>query len=397
MKAHNLFIPFAFLVITLSLSGSACSKEPAKPAAKIEASAPAEPSQIEPNVKTQRVWTSISLSMPVSFVRAPNSTIWWANEQGGIIKRFDSASAAAASVALDLKDRVRSGGERGLLGLALDPEFAKNGRIFVNYTTEVRGKLWTRISGFTSTDQGLTFDPKSEKILLSFAQPYSNHNGGHIAFGPDGFLYVGVGDGGAGGDPHGNGQNQGTFLGSMLRIDVSKGDSYTSPADNPFAKGGGRPEIFAWGLRNPWKFSFAPDGKLWVGDVGQNKWEEIDIVEKGKNYGWNTMEATHCFNPETKCSQAGLELPVLEYGRKEGQSVTGGFVYRGKAFPTLIGHYIFADFVAGKIWDFDPSTQKRRLLIDTDFAIPTLIEDEKHEILVVDYGGTVHRLVPDQK
>jgi len=208
---------------------------------------------------------------------------------------------------------------------------------------------------------------------------------------------VGVGDGGAGGDPHGNGQNQGTFLGSMLRIDVSKGDSYTSPADNPFAKGGGRPEIFAWGLRNPWKFSFAPDGKLWVGDVGQNKWEEIDIVEKGKNYGWNTMEATHCFNPETKCSQAGLELPVLEYGRKEGQSVTGGFVYRGKAFPTLIGHYIFADFVAGKIWDFDPSTQKRRLLIDTDFAIPTLIEDEKHEILVVDYGGTVHRLVPDQK
>jgi len=397
MKAHNLFIPFAFLVITLSPSGSACSKEPAKPAAKIEASAPAEPSQIEPNVKTQRVWTSISLSMPVSFVRAPNSTIWWANEQGGIIKRFDSASAAAASVALDLKDRVRSGGERGLLGLALDPEFAKNGRIFVNYTTEVRGKLWTRISGFTSTDQGLTFDPKSEKILLSFAQPYSNHNGGHIAFGPDGFLYVGVGDGGAGGDPHGNGQNQGTFLGSMLRIDVSKGDSYTSPADNPFAKGGGRPEIFAWGLRNPWKFSFAPDGKLWVGDVGQNKWEEIDIVEKGKNYGWNTMEATHCFNPETKCSQAGLEIPVLEYGRKEGQSVTGGFVYRGKAFPTLIGHYIFADFVAGKIWDFDPSTQKRRLLIDTDFAIPTLIEDEKHEILVVDYGGTVHRLVPDQK
>jgi glucose/arabinose dehydrogenase len=396
MKAHNLFIPFAVLVGTLCLSGSACSKEPAKPATKIEGSAQGEP-QTEPNVKTQRVWTSVSLSMPVSFVRAPNSTIWWANEQAGAIKRFDGASAAPATVALNLKNRVKSGGERGLLGLALDPDFSKNGRIFVNYTTEAGGKLWTRISGFTSKDKGLTFDPGSEKVLLTFAQPYSNHNGGHIAFGPDGFLYVGVGDGGAGGDPHGNGQNQGTFLGSMLRIDVSKGDSYTSPADNPFAKGGGRPEIFAWGLRNPWKFSFAPDGKLWVGDVGQNKWEEIDIVEKGKNYGWNTMEATHCFNPETKCNQAGLELPVLEYGRKEGQSVTGGFVYRGKAFPGLSGHYIFADFVAGKVWDFDPATKKRRLLIDTDFAIPTLIEDEKHEILVVDYGGSVHRLVPDQK
>jgi len=343
------------------------------------------------------VWTAIRLSMPVSFVRAPNSTIWWVTEQGGIIKRFDSAKSLPATLAVDLKDRVRSGGERGLLGLALDPDFSKNGRIFVNYTADVDGKLWTRISAFTSKDKGLTFDAASEKIVLSFEQPYSNHNGGHVAFGPDGFLYIGVGDGGAGGDPQGNGQNKATLLGSILRIDVSQGSSYTSPPDNPFAKGGGRPEIFAWGLRNPWKFSFAPDGKLWVGDVGQNRFEEVHIVEKGKNYGWNTMEGMHCFSPETKCDTAGKELPVLEYGRKEGQSITGGFVYRGKAFPMFVGHYIFADFVAGKVWAFDPTTKKRELLIDTDFAIPTLIEDSNYEVLVVDYGGTIHRMIPGKK
>ncbi len=384
MKAKTILAPLLSAIVaiaTLCTSVTACSKEP----------------KVAGVVQTQPVWKSVSLSMPVSFVRAPNSTIWWVNEQGGTIKRFDSTNAKPATVVLDLKDRVRDGGERGLLGLALDPEFAKNGRIFVNYTAEVEGKLSTRVSSFTSKNKGITFDPASEKILLSFAQPYSNHNGGHVAFGPDGFLYIGVGDGGAGGDPKGNGQNKATLLGSILRIDVSKGDSYTSPPDNPFAKGGGRPEIFAWGLRNPWKFSFAADGKLWVGDVGQNRFEEVHVVEKGKNYGWNVMEGMHCFSPETNCDQTGKELPVLEYGRKEGQSITGGFVYRGKALPAFVGHYIFADFVSGRIWAFDPKTKKRKMLIDTDFAIPTLVEDENYEVLVVDYGGTVHRVIPGKK
>ncbi|MEZ4461371.1 MAG: PQQ-dependent sugar dehydrogenase [bacterium] len=363
-----------FTVLLLGISSAACSQSP--------------PS----NFRTEQVWKTTKLAQPVAFAKHPSQPRWWVTEQAGRVVTFEEGKPA--TVALDLKDRVRFGGERGLLGVALDPKFDANGRIFVNYTASPESGLETRVSSFTSKDGGKTFDPASEVIRLRVAQPYSNHNGGHIAFGPDGYLYIGLGDGGSGGDPKGHGQNKDTLLGSMARIDVSAASGYTIPKDNPFAKGGGRPEIYAWGLRNPWKFSFAPDGKLWVADVGQNAWEEVDIVEKGKNYGWNVLEGTHCYAPKLDCSTKGMTAPVTEYGHDEGQSITGGFVYRGALHPNLVGQYIFGDFVSGKIWAFDPKTAKREFLIDTSFAIPTFVEASDGEVLVVDYGsGGVHRLV----
>lgn len=383
MKKHAL----SLMVVGLMMGTPwlACSREPAPPASTTHPNSP---------YKTEQVWGHVKLTMPVSFANQPGTSTWWVNEQTGRILRFDSSNRAPATVALDLKDRVRSGGERGLLGLALDPKFAENGRIFVNYTTDKPGNLTTRISSFVSRDKGLTFDPASESILLAFEQPYSNHNGGHIAFGPDGMLYVAVGDGGSGGDPLGHGQNSNSLLGTILRLDVRAGTSYVAPKDNPFASGGGRPEVFAWGLRNPWKFSFAPDGRLWAADVGQNAYEEVNVVESGKNYGWNAVEGFHCFKPSSDCKIEAFAAPVLEYSHKEGQSITGGFVYRGSKIPALAGHYVFGDFVAGKVWAFNPKTLQRTLLIDTDFAIPTFVEDTDGELLVVDYGsGTLHRIV----
>lgn len=390
MKKHTLVL--TILGLTLGTPWLACSREPAPKATRTAPQA-AEKSG-GPTFSTQPVWSHVTLQMPVSFAHLPGTSVWLANEQTGRIMRFDTANASPATVALDLKDRVRSGGERGLLGLALDPKFSENGRIFVNYTTDKPGKLTTRISSFVSKDKGQTFDPTSETVLLAFEQPYSNHNGGHIAFGPDGMLYVAVGDGGSGGDPLDHGQNPQTLLGTLLRLDVRAGTSYVSPPDNPFVAGGGRPEIFAWGLRNPWKFSFAPDGKLWAADVGQNAYEEVNVVERGKNYGWNAMEGFHCFKPASDCKPESFAAPVLEYSHKEGQSITGGYVYQGTRIPWLTGQYVFGDFVAGKIWAFHPKTLQRTLLIDTDFAIPTFVENTDGELIIVDYGsGKMFQLV----
>jgi glucose/arabinose dehydrogenase len=282
------------------------------------------------------------------------------------------------------------------LGLAFDPAFADTGRLFVNYTDKDGN---TVIARFVANAERTAADPASEAVLLTAGQPAANHNGGMVAFGPDGYLYVGLGDGGAANDRFGHGQNLGTILGAVLRIDVS-GDSAVVPADNPFTgQEGARPEIWAYGLRNPWRFSFDRlAGDLWIADVGQNQWEEINIQPAGsrggENYGWPIMEATHCFDAGA-CDQSGLVLPVAEYGHDLGCSVTGGYVYRGAAQPTLQGVYFYGDYCTGRIWGLarDAAGQWQDAeLLDSDLQISSFGETEDGEVLVVDYAGTLFRL-----
>lgn len=312
------------------------------------------------------------------------------------------ASAAKPTLFLDISDRVKEGGEMGLLGLAFHPDFKSNGYFYVNYTTE--NPLQTRISRFkAATGNKGQVDPKSETILLTYDQPYRNHNGGKVTFGPDGYLYIAVGDGGSGGDPQNNGQDRTTLLGKILRIDVNTTSGnlkYGIPANNPYAKNteGYREEIYAYGLRNPWKISFDKEtGLLWAADVGQNKIEEIDIIESGGNYGWRIMEASECFDPAKNCDETGLILPVHEYTHADGVSITGGFVYRGEAIPELQGKYIYADYVSGKVWALTLNENGKKasntLLLTTGFPVSSFGLDQNNELLVLSYGdGKLYRL-----
>lgn len=314
--------------------------------------------------------------------------------QSGVISVFkNDPHIKVKEVFLDIKNKVLSGGEMGLLGLAFHPNFKSNGSFYLDYTTDNPRR--TIIAKYrVSKDDPSKADPESEEILFQVEQPYANHNGGQIIFGPDGYLYISLGDGGSGGDPHNYGQNLKTLLGKILRIDVDNkagGKNYAIPNDNSFIgnKNGYREEIFAYGLRNVWRFSFDKDGKLWAGDVGQDKWEEIDIIQKGENYGWRIMEGNHCFNPENDCDTTGLILPVWEYGHNDmgGYSITGGFVYNGKSVQGLTDKYVYADYVVGKIWTFEYLNGKvnNRLLSDTDFAISTFGVDENNELYFADY------------
>ena len=245
-------------------------------------------------------------------------------------------------------------------------------------------------------------DPASERILLTVNQPFTNHKGGQLAFGPDKFLYIGLGDGGSGGDPLGNGQNLQTYLGKMLRIDVDHTAGalpYAIPADNPLVAGGGLPEIWAYGLRNPFRFSFdTATGSLFVGDVGQDLYEEIDILQKGGNYGWNVMEGLHCFSPATGCNMAGLALPIAEYSHSEGVAVIGGYVYHGTAIPALAGSYVFGDYFAGKIWRLTQDSSgawQRVLLLSGGPTISSFGRDFAGELYVVDYAaGAILKVSP---
>lgn len=292
---------------------------------------------------------------------------------------------------LDISSKVSTGGERGLLGLALHPKYAKNGRLFINYTRkEDQATVIAEYHRAATPDQSET----KERILLIMPQPYGNHNGGTVAFGPDGYLFIGMGDGGAGGDPENRAQNPNTLLGKILRIDIDQGDPYGIPADNPFVKNGGRPEIYATGFRNPWKFSFDQQtGELWAGDVGQNSWEEITRVNKGENHGWRFMEGLHCFQPKQGCQNTTqLTLPVLNYPNGDGGrcSVTGGYVYRGTAIPLLKGTYLFADFCSGEIFGYRDGNHT--MLLDTNLQISSFGEDEAGELYVLGYAGSVHKL-----
>lgn len=299
---------------------------------------------------------------------------------------------------LDVSTLVsRSGNEQGLLGLAFHPDYAENGVFFINYTDTNGDTIVARYH--VSPDNLDLADGNSAETILFVDQPYANHNGGDLVFGPDGYLYIGLGDGGSANDPQGNGQNRMVLLGKILRIDVDKGSPYSIPADNPFADGvSGAPEIWAWGLRNPWRYSFdRATGDLYIADVGQNRWEEVDFQPAdspgGENYGWNVFEGTHPLSGAS--APADMVLPIAEYSHQDGCSITGGYVYRGEALPDLQGVYFYADYCFGTIWDIyrDEAGQwQNRVFMDTHHTISSFGEDEPGELYVIDHAGSVLRL-----
>jgi glucose/arabinose dehydrogenase len=324
-------------------------------------------------------------------------------EQGGTIMIIQNG-AVLAQPFLDISSKVITGGEMGLLGIAFHPAFQQNGKFYVNYVRSLSGQIQSVIAEYTASPASANIvDPASERILLIVDQigNFTNHKAGQLAFGPDGFLYFGLGDGGGEGDPFGHGQNTQTLLGKLMRIDVnatSPGLQYRIPPDNPFVAGGGLPEIWAFGLRNPWRFSFdRASGRLFLGDVGEDRFEEIDIIQKGGNYGWNIMEGLHCFNPPTGCNMSGLILPIAEYSHAEGDAVIGGFVYHGSNIPAVQGMYVFADLGTGKIWtlqETSPNVFTRTLVATTGKTISSLGQDQSGELYVVDYGGgNIYRIV----
>lgn len=340
------------------------------------------------------VFTRLELERPLAMVEGAGGR-FYVVEQGGRIVTFSREDAADASVFVDLSARVDDGpNEAGLLGMALHPQFHRNGLVFLSYTRSGQ-PLTSVIARYRSKDAGLSLEPDSEEIILTVDQPYGNHNGGQIAFGPDGYLYVGLGDGGSAGDPQGHGQNTATLLGSMLRLDVAV-TPYGIPPDNPFVQGGGRPEIYAFGLRNPWRWSFdRATGRLWAGDVGQNLWEEIDLIVRGGNYGWAVREGNHCYR-RLRCPEEGLIAPVAEYSHVYGCSVTGGYVYRGAALPALRGSYLYGDYCSGRIWGLDAEAAGKsepRQLIDSGLRISSFAEDQAGELYVIDHGGAIYKLV----
>lgn len=307
---------------------------------------------------------------------------------------------------LDIRGRVECcSSELGLFSMAFSPTYAENREFYVSYTAAAQGRIVSRISRFRTTADDNIADPDSEQIVLSYNQVEANHNGGQIAFGPDGFLYISTGDGGGSGDPQENGQDLTTLLGKILRIDVEDDSSstYTIPADNPFVDHpDAREHIWAYGLRNPWRFSFdRQTGDLYIGDVGQGKWEEIDFQPAGssggENYGWNIMEGPECFAAAT-CQKDGLTLPVAYYGRDLGRSITGGFVYRGQDFPDLEGIYFYADYITGRIWGLrrHGDEWQSHEFLDSPYNVASFGEDEAGELYVVDLSGTLHRIVLEE-
>ncbi|HLV65877.1 MAG TPA: PQQ-dependent sugar dehydrogenase [Polyangiaceae bacterium] len=286
--------------------------------------------------------------------------------------------------------------ELGLLGLAFHPKYEANGLFYVNDNPE-GGPLRTRVSEWKLTKERLGKEQAVRtRVLLEVEQPYSNHNAGQLAFGPDGMLYVGLGDGGSAGDPRGHGQNLGTLLGSMLRIDVDRRDEgrpYGIPKDNPFVgKSGARPEIWAYGLRNPWRYSFDPKGRLVVADVGQYAWEEVTLVERGSNHGWNVREGRHCYPADAACTTKGFTEPIYEYDHSVGLSITGGYVYTGKAIPELRGKYVFGDFATGRVFALDLPEAPGKAARATPLgkwprAFSTFGRDARGEIYAGDFGG----------
>jgi glucose/arabinose dehydrogenase len=352
------------------------------------------PAAVLPKLELQKIVSDLSRPVYLTHAGDGSGRLFIVEQPGRILVHHNGTLLSMPF--LDIRSKVSFGGERGLLSVAFHPKYASNGRFFVNYTRNENG-LKTFISEFRVSQANLNSADPTEKVLLTIDQPFSNHNGGLNKFGPDGFLYIGLGDGGAAGDPQDHGQRLDTLLGKILRIDVDQGSSYTIPADNPFVhQREKRAEIWAYGLRNPWRYSFDRcTGKLFLGDVGQNKYEEIDLIEKGKNYGWRMMEGSHCFNPPDGCARADLELPIAEYDHSSGCSVTGGYVYRGKQYPNLVGRYLFGDYCGGQMWALSQDENgawKMSILPAAGFSISSFGEDQEGEMYLVDYGGSVYRV-----
>jgi glucose/arabinose dehydrogenase len=321
-------------------------------------------------------------------------------QQTGTI-RIISGGSLLASPFLDISSKVNfDGAEQGLLGLAFHPNYSSNRLFYVDYDRLSGAQMQTVIAEYKLTADPNVADVATERILLTVDQPSPNHKGGQVAFGPDGFLYIAFGDGGPEDDPLGNGQNRQTLLGKIARIDVDHADTglqYAIPPDNPFIGTTDRGEIWAYGFRNPWRFSFDKStGRLFVADVGQDKYEEVDLVQKGLNYGWNIMEGAHCFNPATGCDMTGLTLPIAEYAHSEGVTVIGGYVYHGTSISGLAGAYVFGDFSNGKIWELTESsgTWTRTLLLSSGHNFSCFGQDAAGELYIVDYAGSVLKIVP---
>lgn len=360
-------------------------------------------------VVLKKTFTNLRIRRPVTIANAGDGSdrLFFCEQQGVILVIPNDPEVEEAQVFLDIEDGVRfnpNQNEEGLLGLAFHPNYKENGHFFVYYTID-KG-LVSHVSRFTvSKDDPSKADPASEVVLMRIEQPFWNHNGGSIEFGPDGYLYIGLGDGGKANDPFDHGQNLGTLLGSVLRIDVDKqeGDKkYGIPADNPFVNvEGARPEIYAYGIRNIWRLTFdRKTGALWAGDVGQNLWEEIDIIVKGGNYGWNRREGMHPFGPQGEPASDKYIEPIHEYHHNVGKSITSGYVYRGKQVPELQGKFLFADYVSGKVWalDYDHEAgqvrQNYRIEAPENPPVVCFGETEDGEVLMSaifgDYG-TIYR------
>jgi glucose/arabinose dehydrogenase len=403
-------------------AGSAATSQPAGPTAPQEAnptaagttaptdapratSAPADPSAAAATAApAASVVTSVdgkvALKLVNGDVRQPvfvtnagdGSRRLFVVEKGGTIAILSNGQRAQQPF-LDITPLVQSSGsEQGLLGLAFHPDYKNNGRFFVYYTARNGDNTLARYQ--VSSDPNRA-DAATGVVLFAQADPAPNHNGGMLAFGPDKYLYVGLGDGGAAGDPWGNGQNRNALLGKLLRLDVDKGDPYGIPADNPWPSGGdARPEVWAYGLRNPWRFSFdRATGDLYIADVGQNQYEEIDFqpagTPGGRNYGWNTREGLHCYRGET-CASDGMTDPVAEYSHDLGCSITGGYVYRGAAIAALQGAYIYGDYCSGRIWTLQqgtPNSWTQHDLMKTPYGFSSFGEDEAGELYLTDIGG----------
>jgi len=324
--------------------------------------------------------------------------------QKGKILIFDGSNKSdTGELFLDISKKTTTGGnEEGLLGLAFDPNYSKNKRFFVYYSAANPRR--SVLSMFTTKENDANkADVESEIVILEISQPYKNHNGGAIAFGPDGYIYIGVGDGGSAGDPRNFAQNKNSFLGKILRINVenaSKLIPYEIPEDNPFINDiDVKKEIWAFGLRNPWRFSFDfENGDLWVGDVGQSDYEEINLIRKGGNYGWNVMEGAHCFKPRQSCDQSNLENPIFEYSSRANLncSIIGGYVYRGSKVPNIKGKYIFGDYCSGKIWYLDPKNPTdAKLLIESSLKITSFGESYDGEIYIISMKNKIHKFKTD--
>ncbi len=382
----------ASLSLILTLAASGCGSQ-------FENGTPDPPEGTEP-VALQQV--ASGLSFPLYLTAPAGDRRLFVVEKGGMI-RVVKDGAVLASPFLDISAQVSGGGEQGLLGLAFDPQYAASGRFVVHYT-DLAGD--TRVAGFRVSSDPDVADPASEVLILAADQPFANHNGGQDLCGPDGYLYITLGDGGSADDPAGRGQSLSELLGSILRIDPLEGGGYAVPSDNPFVGTAGAPqEIWSYGLRNPWRISFDPaTGDLYIADVGQRRWEEVNVstaadgAGRGLNFGWSVMEGPECFR-DSPCPQEGLELPVVSYDHGDGCSITGGFVYRGAAIPALRGHYFYSDYCGGWVRSFRfdngaAADQFQWSALAPGGSVPGFGVDAAGELYVMSAQGVVFKIVP---